>query len=129
MKNRRISVFGFAFLFVFAAAILLDGKYSPKSSELVTIHIDGIDNNVIAGKVEEIVRMVEGVQTVFFDEKSHICTVRYDSEKIDLKVVESQLAGLGIKFVPIESLKILNSNVWKDRNKFLSITINSASNQ
>ena len=129
MKNRRISVFGFAFLFVFAAAILLDGKYSPKSSELVTIHIDGIDNNVITDKVEETVRMIEGVQTVFFDEKSHICTVRYDSEKIDLKVVESQLAGLGIKFVPIESLKILNSNVWKNRNKFLSITINSASNQ
>ena len=129
MKNRRISVFGFAFLFVFAAAILLDGKYSPVSSKLVTIHIDGIDNNVVASKVEDMVRMIEGVQTVFIDEKSHICTVRYDSGKIDLKVVESQLAGFGIKFVPIESLKILDSNVRKDYKKLLSIKINSASNQ
>ncbi|MBU4446169.1 hypothetical protein KJ656_14005 [bacterium] len=129
MKNRRISVFGFAFLFVFATAILLDGKYSPVSSKLVTIHIDGIDNNVVASKVEEMVRTIEGVQTVFIDEKSQICMVRYDSGKIDLKVIESQLTGLGIKFVPIESLKILDSNVRKDRKKLLSIKINSASNQ
>ncbi|MCG2716157.1 MAG: hypothetical protein L6422_07715 [Candidatus Marinimicrobia bacterium] len=129
MKNRRISVFGFAFLFVFATAILLDGKYSPVSSKSVTIHIDGIDNNVVASKVEEMVRTIEGVQTVFIDEKSQICMVRYDSGKIDLKVIESQLTGLGIKFVPIESLKILDSNVRKDRKKLLSIKINSASNQ
>jgi len=129
VKNRKISVFGFAFLFVFAAAILLDGKYSPASSELVTIHIDGIDDNVIASKVEAMVRTIEGVQTVFIDEKSNICTVRYDSGKIDLKVVESQLAGLGIKFVPIESLKIFNSTIRKDRKKLFSIKINPASNQ
>ena len=129
MKNRRISVFGFVFLFVFAAAILLDGKYSPISSKLVTIHIDGIDNNVVTSKVEDLVRTIEGVQTVFVDKKSHKCTVRYDSGNIDLKVVESQLAGLGIKFIPIESLKILDSNVRKDRQKFLYITINSASDQ
>jgi hypothetical protein len=38
----------------------------------VTIHIDGIDNNVVASKVEDMVRMIEGVQTVFIDEKSNI---------------------------------------------------------
>ncbi len=129
MKNRGVSVVGLILLFIFAAAILVDGKYSPETSKLVTIHIDGVDDQTIANKVVEMVRMIEGVQTVFLDEKSNLCTFRYDSGKINLKTVERQLAGLGIKFIPVESVKILEPETKKDRQKFLSVKINSASEQ
>lgn len=108
---------------------MLDGKYSPSSSELVTIHIDGIADEAIANKVREVTRMIEGVQTVFIDEKSNLCTFRYDSGKIDLEGVEKQMAGLGIKFIPVESVKILEPDFQKDRKKMISIKINNASDQ
>jgi len=94
---------------------------------MITLQIDGIDNKVIAEKVSDMVRMIEGVQTVFIDQKSNLCTFRYDSGKTNLQVVESQLAGLGVTFNPIESVKILESQ--ENRKKLLSITINPASNQ
>ncbi|MCD6441234.1 MAG: hypothetical protein J7L86_05555 [Candidatus Marinimicrobia bacterium] len=129
MKSREVHSLGIFLLIIFAAAILLDGKYSPSSSELVTIHVDGIADEAIADKVREVTRMIEGVQTVFIDEKSNLCTFRYDSGKIDLEGVEKQMAGFGIKFTPVESVKILEPDSQKDRKKLISITINNASNQ
>jgi len=129
MKSREVHSLGVFLLIIFAVAILLDGKYSPLSSELVTIHVDGIADEAIADKVREVTRMIEGVQTVFIDEKSNLCTFRYDSGKIDLEGVEKQMAGFGIKFTPVESVKILEPDSQKDRKKLISITINNASNQ
>jgi len=126
-QNNGISIFGPILLLLFAAAILVNGKYTPNTSEMITLQIDGIDNKVIAEKVSDMVRMIEGVQTVFIDQKSNLCTFRYDSGKTNLQVVESQLAGLGVTFNPIESVKILESQ--ENRKKLLSITINPASNQ
>ncbi|RKY61712.1 MAG: hypothetical protein DRP96_02365 [Candidatus Neomarinimicrobiota bacterium] len=125
-QNQNISIFGPLLLVFFAAAILVDGKYNPNTSEMITIQIDGIEDRVIAEKVTEMVRMIEGIQTVFIDEKSSLCTFRYDTGKINLKSVESQLAGLGVKFNPIESVKILESGGKKN---LLSISINPASQQ
>lgn len=125
-QNQSINIFGLLLLVLFAAAIIVDGKYNPNTSEMITIQIDGIENRGIAEKVTEMVRMIEGIQTVFIDEKSSLCTFRYDSGKINLKSVESQLAGLGVKFKPVESVKILESGGNK---KLLSIKINPASNQ
>lgn len=112
-------------MILFAAAILVNGKYSPNTSEMITLQIDGIDDKVIAEKVTEIVRMIEGIQTVLIDEKSNLCTFRYDSGKINLQIVESQLAGLGVTFNPIESVKILEP--LENRKKLFSIKINPAS--
>lgn len=112
---------------MFAMAILVNGKYTPNTSEMITLQIDGVDDKVIAEKVSEMVRMIEGIQTVFIDEKSSLCTFRYDSGKTNLQVVESQLAGLGVTFNPIEPVKILEPH--ENRKKLLSIKINPASNQ
>jgi len=124
-QNNGISIFGPILLILFAAAILVNGKYSPNTSEMITLQIDGIDDKVIAEKVTEIVRMIEGIQTVLIDEKSNLCTFRYDSGKINLQIVESQLAGLGVTFNPIESVKILEP--LENRKKLFSIKINPAS--
>ncbi|MDO9548929.1 MAG: hypothetical protein Q7J65_08220, partial [Candidatus Marinimicrobia bacterium] len=126
-QNKSINIFGLILLILFAAAILVNGKYSPNTSEMITLQIDGIDNKVIAQKVTEMVRMIEGIQTVFIDERSNLCTFRYDTGKINLQVVESQLAGLGVTFNPIESVKILEP--LENRKKLLSIKINPASKQ
>ena len=124
-QNNGISIFGPILLILFATAILVNGKYSPNTSEMITLQIDGIDDKVIAEKVTEIVRMIEGIQTVLIDEKSNLCTFRYDSGKINLQIVESQLAGLGVTFNPIESVKILEP--LENRKKLFSIKINPAS--
>jgi len=126
-QNKGVSIFGPILFFLFAAAILVNGKYTPNSSEMITLQIDGIDDKVIAKKVTEIVRMIEGIQTVFIDEKLNLCTFRYDSGKTNLHAVESQLAGLGVTFNPIESVKILEPQ--ENRKKLFSIKINPASDQ
>jgi len=124
--NQSIGIGGIILLAVFAVAIFVDGQYSANTSEMVTVRIDGIDSEGLSQKIIELIRKIEGVQTVLFDEKSALCTFRYDSGKTDLKTVESQLAGLGIKFCPLESVNILE--IPESGKKFFSIKIESASN-
>lgn len=126
-RNKGASLLGLMLLILFAAAILLDGKYMPNTSELVTIQIDGIENRVIADQVKKMVKMIEGVQTIFIDEKTSLCTFRYDSGKVDLSTLESQLNNLGIKFRPLKSVRILDVN--KHESKLFSIKITPASEQ
>ena len=94
---------------------------------MITLQIDGIEDRIIAEKVTEMIRMIEGIQTVCIDGKSNLCIFRYDTGKINLQVVESRLAGLGVKFYPVESVKLLEPQ--KNRKKLLSIKINPASKQ
>ena len=126
-RNKGASLLGLMLLMLFAAAILLDGKYMPNTSELVTIQIDGIENRVIADQVKKMVKMIEGVQTIFIDEKTSLCTFRYDSGKVNLSTLESQLNNLGIKFRPLKSVRILDVN--KQESKLFSIKITPASEQ
>ncbi|MCD6206067.1 MAG: hypothetical protein J7L22_10445 [Candidatus Marinimicrobia bacterium] len=126
-RNKGASLLGLMLLILFAAAILLDGKYMPNTSELVTIQIDGIENRVIADQVKKMVKMIEGVQTIFIDEKTSLCTFRYDSGKVNLSTLESQLNNLGIKFRPLKSVRILDVN--KQESKLFSIKITPASEQ
>ena len=127
MRVKILSAFSLLLIAGFVAAILFAGKYSPTTLELITIHIDGIENQTIADKIEEIFQMVDGVQTVIIDDKTNLCTVRYDSGKISLQVLESKLANLGIKFMPLEQVNILEPNLLIEGKKFFSVKINSAS--
>lgn len=124
-NNPKTNIIGVILLVILAVAILVDGKYDPATSEMITFQIDGINNEDIAQKVAELVRKIEGVQAVFVDEKSALCTFRYDSGKIDLKTVENQLASLGIQFIPLESVRILE--IPEKHKKFLSIEIETVS--
>ena len=127
-RNGNTSILGLVLLVVFAAAILVNGKYSPgTSTELITIQIDGIEDEVIAGKVNEMVQMIEGLQTIFIDEKTNLCTFRFDTGKTNLQFVESQLAGLGVKINPVKPVKITDAQ--DIRSKLLSIKIKPASDQ
>lgn len=127
MKVKVVSVFSLLLIAGFVAAILFAGKYSPTTPELITIHIDGIEDQTIAAKIEEIFQMLDGIQTVIVDDKTNLCTVRYDSGKINLQVLESQLANMGIKFLPLKKVNILEPNLPKESKKFISVKINSAS--
>ncbi len=120
-NNPKANIIGVILLVILAVAILIDGKYNPATSEMITIQIDGINNEDIAQKVTELVRKIEGVQSVFVDEKSALCTFRYDSGKIDLKTVENQLASMGIQFRPLEPVRILD--IPEKHKKLLSIEI------
>jgi len=127
MKVKILYAFSLLLIIGFVTAIIFAGKYSPTTPELITIHIDGIENQTIADKIEEIFQMVDGVQTVIVDDRTNLCTVRYDSGKINLQVLESKLANMGIKFLPLEEVNILESNLPKEGKKFFSVKINSAS--
>jgi len=126
MKVKILYAFSLLLIAGFVAAILVAGKYSPTTPELITIHIDGIENHTIADKIEEIFQMLDGVQTVIVDDKANLCTVRYDSGKINLQVLESKLANMGIKFMPLEQVNILEPNIQREGKKFISVKINSA---
>jgi len=110
-------------LAVFTIGILLFGKYSPANSKLVTICINGSDNQ----EVEEMIKTIKGIQTVFIDEKLNLYTFRYDSDKMDTNKVKSQLAALGLKIVPLKSIKLLDNNSKKENSKLFSVRISSAS--
>ncbi len=127
MKVQILYSFSLLLIAGFVAAIIFAGKYSPAIPELVTIHIDGIENQTITDKIEEIFQMIDGVQTVIVDDKTNLCTVRYDSGKINLQVLESKLANMGIKFLPLEQVSILEPNLPKEGKKFFSVKINPAS--
>ncbi len=126
MKVKILYAFSLLLIAGFVAAILVAGKYSPTTPELITIHIDGIENHTIADKIEEIFQMLDGVQTVIVDDKANLFTVRYDSGKINLQVLESKLANMGIKFMPLEQVNILEPNIQREGKKFISVKINSA---
>jgi len=126
MKVKILYAFSLLLIAGFVAAILFAGKYSPTTPELITIHIDGIENHTIADKIEEIFQMLDGVQTVIVDDKANLFTVRYDSGKINLQVLESKLANMGIKFMPLEQVNILEPNIQREGKKFISVKINSA---
>jgi hypothetical protein len=126
MKVKILYSFSLLLVAGFVAAILFAGKYSPTSPELITIHIDGVENHAIADKIEDIFQMLDGVQAVIVDDRTNLCTVRYDSGKISLQALESKLANMGIKFLPLEEVNILEPNLPKEGKKLFSVKINSA---
>ncbi|MCK4296144.1 MAG: hypothetical protein KAX28_05750 [Candidatus Marinimicrobia bacterium] len=123
MDKKNISQLVVVCLAIFTIGILLFGKYSPTNSKLVTICITGSDNQ----EIEEMLKTIKGIQTVFIDEKLNLYTFRYDSGKMDTNKVKSQLAGLGLKIVPLKSIKLLDNNSKKGNSKLFSVRISSAS--
>ena len=123
MNKKDVSYFAVVCIAVFTIGVLLVGKYSPDSSKLVTICINGSNNQ----EIEEMIKTIEGIQTVLIDEKLNLYTFRYDSGKMDANKVKSQLAGLGLKIVPLKSIKLLNNNSKKENSKLFSIGISSSS--
>lgn len=123
MDKKDIGHLAVICLAVFTIGILLFGKYSSTSSKLVTICITGSDNQ----EIEEMLKTIKGIQTVFIDEKLNLYTFRYDSGKMDTNKVKSQLAGLGLKIVPLKSIKLLDNNSEKGNSKLFSVRISSAS--
>lgn len=125
MRTAGLKILGLLFLIIFSLGILIEGKYSPASTKMVTIHIDGIKDETVAERVQEVVCMIEGIQTVFVDVNSSLCTFRYDSGKTNLDQVRSQLAGLGLRMMPVKSVRILDSIKESSRQKLISIQVNS----
>ncbi len=115
------------FLILFLIVSIFIGHNSSANTKLVTIHIEGMEDSEISKKIESFIETIEGIQTVFIDEKASLCTFRYDSGKIDFSSVENQFAGLGIEIKPVESINLFDDSKKKDKSSLFTIKIEPAS--
>ena len=114
-------------LAVFAIGVLLVGSYSPSSSKLATIYVQGTEKQEVANQIRGLVKMLDGVQSVFVNEKTNLITFRYDSGVIDIPEIENRLAGLGLQTSQIKCIKLLNGDSQKNKNNLSSTRTNPAS--
>jgi len=117
MGAKHFKTFLVFVLGAFSLGVLLIGQYSPSSSRIITIHIDGIQNNEMSSKVESLLRLFDGIETIILDEKTSLCTFRYDSGKTNIGKIESYLANMGIRITPLEVVKLVGSDQDKSEKK------------
>ncbi len=126
MRQRNVNILLIALFCLFVIGILLGSRYHPQATKLMTIHIDELEKDQAAEQIENIVELMEGVQTIFIDEKSKLFTFRYDSGKISYSTVASKLSGFGLTVAPVKSVRLLDQKYSPEpENKLFKIEISS----
>jgi len=126
MRQRNMNILLISLFCLFVIGILLGSRYHPQGTKLMTIHIEGLEEDQAAEQIESIVELLEGVQTIFVDEKSKLFTFRYDSGKISYRTVESKLSGFGLTVTPVKSVRLLDQKYSpQPKDKLFKIEISS----
>jgi hypothetical protein len=126
MGTKRVSYFFILFLIVFTVGILLVGKDVPIHTKMVTLWINADDDQNLEQRVSGIVDQLEGVETIFVDEKSNIFTFRYDSGKIDVSKMQIFLAENGLNVDTLRPVILLTAESSRPKKKLFQIKIHSS---
>ncbi len=106
MRRRTVGFFTISVLILFAIGILFVGQEYSSSSKLVSVRIGGVLDQQSEKHVQELMKMIKGVETVIFDQDARLCTFRYDSSIIDYRAIEAQFTALGFLITPITQVDL-----------------------
>ncbi|MBO8129969.1 MAG: hypothetical protein H0Z29_00450 [Candidatus Marinimicrobia bacterium] len=111
LRNKIQDKFYIAFITaILAILIIFMGKSKTLPSGVVTIQLNGINNQELVSKINDALKNIEGIRPVYIDKKSNTCTIRYDSSVVNYDLIKSSLINFGIK---VEKNENLNKNQKK----------------
>jgi len=122
MGRHTLSFATIAILVLFCIGILFVGQEYSSSSKLVSVRIGGAIDEHSEKHVRELMKMVTGIETIFFDQNAHLCTFRYDSSKTNFQTIEAQFMRLGITIAPVTPVDIQKTRKKPADQKLLRIS-------
>jgi len=101
MGRQTLSIFAIVTLILFCIGVLFVGQEYSSGSKLVTVRIGGISDTPSEKNIQDMMKMVTGVEALILDKDAGLWAFRYDSSEINFKTIESQFSALGLTITPI----------------------------
>jgi len=101
MERRTLGVLTVAVLILFCIGVLFVGQEYSSNSKLVSVRIGGVIDEQSDKHVQELMKMVNGIETIILDQNARLCTFRYDSSITNYQTIEAQFMALGLTITPI----------------------------
>lgn len=113
----------FIVLAIFSVAMILVGSNNQdRGVRIVTVRVDGLSEEQMTAHIEEVVHMIEGIESFVIDPDRQLCTFRYQSNRLSVAALYDRFARFGIRITPINPADLEQVRT-KDKQELISIKL------